>query len=115
MFSRQFKKLLSLLLYEVYNRKYQLELETSPRDLFHKLDDIQKRYIKFDNEFQFLTLPILFYWANDFIYSKFRRETVIVKFDPLNIDIAYVYINASWKQLKFLGYKTGKTNSIKVR
>ncbi|KQL21237.1 Mu transposase C-terminal domain-containing protein [Cytobacillus solani] len=124
------KKSLSLLLYEVYDTMHQPELGTSPRDLFHKLDDFRKRNINYDEEFQLLPLPIvkrrvipgrgikinnLFYWANDFIQPIFKMETVFVKFDPLNIDIAFVCINDSWKKLKLLGYETEKTNSIKMR
>jgi putative transposase len=111
-------KSLSLLINEVYDITYQLGLCASPRDVFQtalqKIDPNDTRLITYDNEFKLLTYPIVerkvlhgcgirnsnvYYWINNFNDPSLIGKKVEVKYDPLDINIAFVYINGCWKSL----------------
>jgi len=112
------KKSLSMLLYEVYDRKNHQALGTSPREIFqstsYRIGKYGTRLIRYDNEFKLLTYPIverkviegrgiknnnLYYWTIEFLQPTFNGKKVKVKFDPVDLDIAFVCINGSWKNL----------------
>lgn len=112
------KKTLSMFLYEIYDQKCHPILGKSPREIFQskqqKLGEASSKSIAYNDKFVLLTFPIverkiipgrgikihnIFYWANDFINPSFNFQKIKVKFDPLNKDVAFAYINKSWKSL----------------
>ncbi|MEH7387806.1 transposase family protein [Bacillus sp. JJ1521] len=121
------EKSLSLLLDEVYDKEPNNRLGTSPRETFQtsiQSGEIPNRYIRYDEEFKILTYPIVerkvipgrgiminsfYYWTKEFVQPAIEMKKVTVKYDPVDLDIAFVYINGGWKKLK-KDSKRQKTN-----
>lgn len=112
------RKLLSMLLFEIYEQTPHQELGTSPRISFEtvvqRLDTNDKKNIRYDKKFKLLTCPTVerkiisgrgiminycYYWTNAFADSSISRREIKVKYDPKNIDEAFAYINGNWEKL----------------
>jgi putative transposase len=109
------KTIISVILYQVYDRKKNSALGRSPREFFNLASTLKglPNGIGYDEQFIMLTLPQIekkifhgkgirvgnvYYWTKDFkITSPTGR--VMVKYDPLNKDNVFAYLKGNWKKL----------------
>lgn len=117
-FLENLNKSLAMLLYEVYDTTPNLVLGNSPRDFYMAFLDTQgdmsQRFISYDKEFKLLTCPIIerkviqgrgirnnnfSYWTREFMQPDLDCKKVKVKYDPVDKDIAFAFINGNWKKL----------------
>lgn len=136
-FMGNLKRLLSIVLYKVYDLKNHPVLGISPREIFQNAiksqGDTHQGSIRYDNKFKMLTYPIVerkvspkrgiknnyfYYWTDEFIKSSINRKKIKVKYDPEDINIAFAYINGSWKKLVRYGTshqsKKSKVRSVNI-
>jgi hypothetical protein len=109
-------KIISKLLYQVYDQQYIPYLGTSPREIFNSMSTISSlpSEIIYDDTFIMLTLPQIekkvipkkgirngkvYYWTYDFLKHSLIGEKVMVKYDPLDIDNVFAYIESDWIKL----------------
>lgn len=115
-------ELLEEYFFNIYETRLHPALETSPRNAFEmgiKLSGSRSvRFIPYNHNFLIMTLPTTKtgtvtidnsrgvkinnrrYWAPALRDPLLARQSVPVRYDPLNIGLAYVYINNEWVQLK---------------
>jgi putative transposase len=108
--------ILSVLLYQVYDQQKIPALGSSPRGIFDSISTFRRlpREIMFDDTFSMLTLPQIekkvfsgkgirvrdiFYWDNDFLKPSLNGEEIKVKYDPLNTDSIFAYLDGKWKKV----------------
>ena len=106
--------------YEVYDQREHPALGQSPRETFINGLSVGgnrlHRRVEYDDTFRILTLPApeptqrkvqpgqgikihnIYYWSNTFRDPQIEKSMVEVKYDPMDVSIAYALVHQQWVQ-----------------
>ncbi|WP_353048106.1 MULTISPECIES: Tn7 transposase TnsA N-terminal domain-containing protein [unclassified Oceanobacillus] len=121
--------------YDIYNKTEHSGIGTTPQNIYEnsllKGGERKATRIAYDELFRILTLPStkkgtakvipgygvkinrFYYWDSSFRNGSIENRSVLVRYDPFNMGIAYAYVNKRWIELKSEKYNVLKNRTEK--